>query len=89
MTDEKKKLVQTIEEYEEENHSLIAIVQNAKEKIRQTNLFPDLWPVHNKSLHDDVSSKVASLQIPRALELLTAIEAQLMKESKARIKDIN
>lgn len=78
--------IQDIEDYKRENENYLSIIKSAKERIRQINLYPDLWPMYSKQHTDDVYSLVTCLQMPRSLELLAAIEAHIAKEGK---EDLN
>lgn len=86
----KTSLVQTVEEFRNQNHKSIEIIKATTIALKNSIIFPDLWNEHSKKLNADVFSKEDCLQVPRHLRFITGLESayetQLIREYK---KDIN
>lgn len=83
-------LVQSVEDFRNENRKSIEIIKATSIAIRNSVIFPDLWNEHSKTLTTDVFSKEDCLQVPRHLRFITSLESacekQILQEMK---KDIN
>jgi len=84
------KLVQSVEDFRNENKKLIEVIKATNTAIKNSVVFPDLWNEHSKVLTTDVSSKEDFLQIPRHLRFITSLESAYKNDLLKRMKkDIN